>query len=185
MNPTGYHLTSVVIHVADAVLVYLLLVAVTGRMWPSLFVALLFALHPIQVESVAWIAERKNVLCTLFFLLTLWAYGRYARKPSLRRYLLIVIAFALGLMSKPMVITLPFVLMLVDYWPLGRIANWTTPTPAFPIKQSSFAKLVVEKIPLFAMSFASALITISAQQTGGAMRSTTQFSLGVRLANAV
>jgi tetratricopeptide (TPR) repeat protein len=88
-------------------------------------------------------------------------------------------------MSKPMVITLPFVLMLVDYWPLGRIANWTTPTPAFPIKQSSFAKLVVEKIPLFAMSFASALITISAQQTGGAMRSTTQFSLGVRLANAV
>ena len=185
MNPAGHHLTSVAIHVANAVLVYLLLVAVTGRMWPSLFVALLFALHPIQVESVAWIAERKNVLCTLFFLLTVWAYGRYARQPSLARYVVIVVAFALALMSKPMVITLPFVLLLLDYWPLGRIANWTTPAPAFPVKQSSFAKLLVEKIPLFVMSFASALITISAQQTGGAMRSTTQFSFGVRLANAI
>lgn len=185
MNPAGHHLTSVAIHVANAVLLYLLLVTVTGQMWPSLFVALLFALHPIQVESIAWIAERKNVLCTLFFLLTLWAYGRYAQRPSFARYAVVVMAFALGLMSKPMVITVPFVLLLVDFWPLGRIANWTTPAPAFKVKQSSFAKLVVEKVPLFLMSFVSALITISAQQTGGAVRSTIQFSPGVRLANAI
>ena len=120
-NPTGHHFTSLLIHAANAVLLFLLLVYATGRVGPSLFVAALFALHPINVESVAWVAERKNVLSTFFFLAALIAYGWYARKPDWRRYLAFAGLFALGLMSKPMVITLPFVLLLLDYWPLGRI----------------------------------------------------------------
>lgn len=185
MNPAGHHLTSVALHILNALLLYLLLAQATGRMWPSLFVALLFALHPIQVESVAWIAERKNVLCTLFLLLAFWAYGRYAQRPSVSRYIAVAAAFALGLMSKPMVITLPFVLLLIDYWPLGRIAGWTQPSAAFPVQQFPARRLVFEKIPLLAMSVAGALITMSTQQAGGAVRSTEQFSFGVRVANAV
>ena len=120
-NPTGHHFTSLLIHAANAVLLFLLLAYATGRIGPSLFVALLFAVHPINVESVAWVAERKNVLSTFFFLAAIGAYGWYAQKPCWQRYLAVAGLFALGLMSKPMVITLPFVLLLLDYWPLGRI----------------------------------------------------------------
>jgi protein O-mannosyl-transferase len=171
----------------------------TGRAGPSLFVAALFAAHPINVESVAWIAERKNVLCTFFFLLTLIAYGWYAQKPHWKRYLAIFLLFVAGLASKPMVITLPFVLLLWDYWPLGRMRRME--------KQSEGAKeelykergedrdidypsrfwlvLVLEKIPLFALSAASAFITMQVQQSGGAMRSIVQYPFGVRIENAV
>jgi Flp pilus assembly protein TadD len=172
-NPAGHHFTSLTIHAVNAALLFLLLAYSTRRTGPSLFVAALFALHPINVESVAWIAERKNVLCTFFFFLALGAYGWYALQPTWRRYLAVFVLFAMGLMSKPMVITLPCVLLLIDYWPLQRM------------KSGSISKLFLEKIPLFALSAGSAMLTVRAQQSGGAMRSTLQFSLGVRLENAV
>jgi protein O-mannosyl-transferase len=182
-NATGHHFASLLIHAANAVLLLLLLVYATGRIGPSFFVAALFALHPINVESVAWVAERKNVLSTLLFFSALAAYCRYARKPDWRRYLAFASLFALGLMSKPMVITLPLVLLLLDYWPLGRIQGASAGTP--PIPQAPLSRLLVEKLPLLALSAASAVITMQAQQAGGAMRSTAQFSLGVRVENAV
>jgi Tfp pilus assembly protein PilF len=172
LNPAGHHFMNVLLHVVNVVLLYLLLMWATGRFGPSLFAAVLFALHPINVESVAWIAERKNVLCTMFFLLTLWAYGWYAKRPSWKRYGVVALLFAAGLASKPMVITLPFVLLLLDYWPLNRgLFSWR--------------RLVLEKLPLLAFSAASAVITTQAQQSGGAVRSTMQFSLAVRVANAI
>ena len=179
-NPAGHHFTSLLIHAANAVLLFLFLMYATRRLGPSLFVAALFALHPINVESVAWVAERKNVLCTFFFFATLIAYCWYARQPDWRRYLVFAGLFVLGLMSKPMVITLPFVLLLLDYWPLGRIRGSHADATAAPL-----SKLVVEKLPLIALSAASAVITMQAQRAGGAMRSTAQFSLAVRLENAV
>ena len=179
-NPAGHHLTSLLIHAANAVLLFLFLMYATRRLGPSLFVAALFALHPINVESVAWVAERKNVLCTFFFFATLIAYCWYARQPDWRRYLVFAGLFVLGLMSKAMVITLPFVLLLLDYWPLGRIRGGHADASAAPL-----SKLVVEKLPLIALSAASAVITMQAQRAGGAMRSTAQFSLAVRLENAV
>jgi len=168
LNPAGHHFTSILLHAANAILLFLVLMWATKRMGPSLFVAALFAWHPINVESVAWVAERKNVLCTFFFFLTLWAYGWYVQKPGWKRYLAVVLLFAAGLASKPMVITLPFVLLLLDYWPLARSRSWS--------------RLVVEKLLLLALSAGSALITMRAQQAGGALR-TTVFS--ARLANAL
>ncbi len=179
LNPAGHHFTSILIHIVNAILLFLLLMWATKRLGPSLFVAALFALHPVNVESVAWIAERKNVLCTLFFLLTLWAYGWYAKKPGWKRYLAVATLFAAGLASKPMVITLPFVLLLLDYWPLARVQGRDDRN------KTPWSRLVVEKVPLFLMSAASALLTIRAQQAGGAVRSTTQFSVGTRIANAI
>ena len=181
-NPTGHHFTSLLIHAANAVLLFLLLAFATRRSGPSLLVALLFALHPINVESVAWVAERKNVLSTFFFLGAIGAYGWYARKPHWQRYLAVATLFAAGLMSKPMVITFPFVLLLLDYWPLGRVEGNQASSPGPTL---SWTKLLVEKLPLLALSAASAVITMKAQQAGGAMRSTAQFSLGVRVENAV
>ncbi len=180
-NPAGHHFTSLLIHAANAVLLFLFLMYATGRPGPGLFVAVLFALHPINVESVAWVAERKNVLCTFFFLATLIAYCWYARHPDWRRYLAFTGLFVLGLMSKPMVVTLPFILLLLDYWPLGRIPGG----PARPFRQAPLSKLIFEKFPLLALSAASAVITMQAQRAGGAVRSTAQFSLGVRLENAI
>jgi protein O-mannosyl-transferase len=184
LNPAGHHFTSVLLHVVNVVLLFLLLIWATRRMGPSLFVAALFALHPINVESVAWIAERKNVLCTTFFLLTLWAYGWYAQKPDWKQYLAVFASFAAGLASKPMVITLPFVLLLVDYWPLER-AQTTREEAKLNPAPLSWSRLVLEKIPLLALSAASAIITMYAQQAGGAMRSTEQFPFAVRVGNAI
>jgi protein O-mannosyl-transferase len=181
-NATGHHFTSLLIHAANAVLLFLLLMYATGRVGPSLLVAALFALHPINVESVAWVAERKNVLCTFFFFAALMAYCWYARKPDWRRYLAFASMFAMALMSKPMAITLPFLLLLLDYWPLGRIQG--TPIGARHVPQAPLSRLVVEKLPLLCLSAASAVVTMQAQTTGGAVRSTAQFSLGVRLENA-
>ena len=184
LNPVGHHFTSILLHIVNVILLYLLLMWATGRFGPSLFVAALFALHPINVESVAWIAERKNVLCTMFFLLTLWVYGWYARKPDWKRYLAVVALFAAGLASKPMVITLPFVLLLLDYWPLSRVRAKNRESdampPAFP-----WSRLALEKLPLLALSAASALITMQAQQAGGAIRSTTEVSFAARIATAI
>ena len=182
VNPVGHHFTSILLHIVNVILLFLLLMWATRRLGPSLFVAALFAIHPINVESVAWVAERKNVLCTMFFLLALWAYGWYARKPHWARYLAVVALFAAGLASKPMVITLPFVLLLLDYWPLGRVraveANKTQGGLAW-------SQLVIEKLPLLALSAASAVITMRAQQAGGAIRTTTEVSFSARIATAI
>ena len=158
LNPAGPHMVNVLLHAASAMLLFLMLANVTGMLWRSLMVAALFALHPINVESVAWIAERKNVLSMLFFLLALAAYGWYARRPEVRRYLLVTVLYALGLMTKPQVITFPFALLLLDYWPLQRIA-----ADDAPAGERSILSLLWEKIPWFALSAASALITMKAQ----------------------
>ena len=148
LNPAGPHLVNVFLHAANAVLIFLLLASATRKTWRSLMLAALFAIHPINVESVAWIAERKNVLSMFFFLLALAAYGWYAKNPNLRRYLTVTILCAMALMAKPQVITFPFALLLLDYWPLAR---------------RSWKKLIAEKIPWFALSAASAVITMKAQ----------------------
>jgi len=183
LNAGGHHLTSVLLHALNVVLVFLLLTKVTAARGRSLLVAALFALHPLNVESVAWVAERKNVLCTLFFLLALAAYGWYARKPGVKRYLAVVALFVLGLASKPMVITLPCVLLVLDFWPLRRIKDWTTSSSTFPVPQLPFSKLVWEKMPMFALSFASAVITVMAQRSGNAIQKALPVTW--RLENAV
>ena len=185
LNPAGHHFTSVLLHGVNVVLLYLLLAWSTRKMVPSLFVALLFAVHPLNVESVAWIAERKNVLCTLFFFLALGAYIWYASKPNWRRYLLVTACYACALASKPMAITFPCVLILFDYWPLGRVRGSASASTGKGIPQESITGLVIEKLPFLLMSVASAVITVIAQQSGGGMRSTQQFPLSVRMGNAV
>jgi tetratricopeptide (TPR) repeat protein len=201
LNPAGHHFTSVVIHALNVLLLFLLLLKITGRPGRSLLVAALFALHPLNVESVAWIAERKNVLSTLFFLSALGAYGWYAAKPGVKRYLPVAALFALGLAAKPMVITLPFVLLLMDYWPLRRIQGWGQVTSAprgknrkqqtendslasrlvFPVLPVS--RLLLEKLPLLVFSIGSAIITVIAQRTA-ALRSLSQIPFDYRLENA-
>lgn len=176
LNPAGHHFTNILLHAINAAILFLLLCRTTGSIGASLCVAALFALHPINVESVAWVAERKNVLCTLFFLLTLWAYGWYVRKPGWKRYLMVAGLFAAGLASKPMVITLPFLLCLLDYWPLRRFR---------PDKEFRWTYLVVEKLPLLLLSMASGIITLRAQHAGGSIRSTAEFSFSVRILNAI
>lgn len=159
-----HHLSNVMMHGMSVVLLFLLLVKVTGAQWRSLLVAGLFGLHPFNVGTVAWIAERKNVLSTLLLLLTLGAYGWYAQKPDVRRYVLVVLLFALGLTAKPMMVTLPFALLLLDYWPFRRVAEFSDPSKHFPTPKVSIAKLILEKLPLLALSVASSLLTLTAQK---------------------
>jgi tetratricopeptide (TPR) repeat protein len=173
MRPAGHHAQSVFWHALNVVLLFLLLAKATGFVGRSALVAGLFAVHPLNVESVAWIAERKTVLCTFFLLLALAAYGWYAKKPRVGRYLLVALFFALALMAKPMAITLPFMLLLVDFWPLRR----------FP--RTSLSKLVLEKIPLLALSAASAAITLYAQRAGGAVGLIEALPLAMRVKNAI
>jgi len=161
-----HHLSNVVLHAASVLLLLAFLHRATRRLWLSAWVAFLFALHPLHVESVAWVAERKDVLSTTFAMLALWSYVRWAEQPSPRRYLLVMAAFALGLTAKPMIVTLPLLFVLLDIWPLGRGPRWR------------------EKIPLFAMAAASAVITFLVQQAGGAVRTAEQFPLPLRLENA-
>jgi Flp pilus assembly protein TadD len=167
-DPRGHHATSVVLHAANAALAFLALLALSGALWPSLLCAALFAWHPLRVESVAWVAERKDVLSGLFFFATLWAYAGWVRRK--RGYALVLLAFALGLTAKPMLITLPFVLLLLDWWPLRRFASE-------PVQ-----RLVLEKAPLFALSLASAIVTYLAQERGGSVA--IELPLDARIANA-
>src|ERR1035438_2649988 len=186
LNPAGHHLDSVLIHALNAVLLFLLLAWVTKRVGPSLLVAALFAWHPINVESVAWVAERKNVLSTLFFLLAIGAYAWYARKPGWRRYLLMAALFAASLMAKPMAVTLPFVLLLMDYWPLERMSldgTESKPAGSSGAQPATFVGLVLEKVPLLALSAASSWITLQAQRP--VVQSLEEFSFANRLQNAL
>jgi tetratricopeptide (TPR) repeat protein len=234
LKPAGHHLTSLLLHTLNVVMLFVVLRRMTGRRGPSAIVAALFALHPLQVDSVAWIAERKNVLSAFFFLLTLWAYDRYVQcrmeKTQTEHptsnitdhasrithhaslfYLLSLLFFACGLMSKPTLVPLPFLLLLLDYWPLGRMQNEECPSsvaalrrvdrmqkanvgsPASPITHhasritdpASRITLLLEKLPFLALSAASSVVTIRAHEALGALLSTDALPVSARLANAV
>ena len=177
MNPRGHHAVSIVLHAVNVVLLFLLLRRATEFLMRSALVAALFAVHPLNVECVAWVAERKSLLSMLFLLLTLLAYGWYAGKRSVGRYCVVVALFALGLAAKPMIVTLPVLLLLWDYWPLGRIQQEK------PL--ASLLRLAAEKIPLLALSAASSWVTIYAQRAGGALGNADLLPLGQRVANAI
>ena len=178
MDAGRHHLTSILLHALNAVLLLLLLFRMTGALWRSAFVAALFALHPLHVESVAWIAERKDVLSTLFWLLTTGAWLAYVKSKKPAPYALMMAFFALGLMAKPMLVTLPFTLLLFDYWPLQRMA--------LPWREhfTDLKKLVWEKAPLFAMAAVSCIVTFIVQRGGGAVKSMEAFPFDQRAANA-
>jgi len=193
LNPRGHHLTNLLLHAANTMLVFLVLEGMTGAVWRSFFVAAIFGLHPLHVESVAWVSERKGLLCTAFSLLSLLCYSSYARqasnqqnpaaKPGFRslvpvslgmtRYWFALLLYALGLMSKPMLVTFPFVLLLLDYWPLNRFRG------------NNSLKLAVEKVPFFVLAAAVCIITVPAQRMAGGVRTMTTFPLTVRLENAL
>jgi Flp pilus assembly protein TadD len=190
----GHHLTNLLFHVANTILLFLFLHRVTGALWRSGLVAALFAWHPLHVESVAWVAERKDLLSTLFLILSLWAYVRYVERPHWRRYCMPLLLFALGLMCKPMLVTLPFVLLLLDVWPLRRI-QFPTPTSGQRAEvgketlispwRAHWWNLLKEKWPFFILSTLSCAITVCAQQHGGAIKDLETTSLALRLTNAV
>ncbi|MGA2465782.1 MAG: tetratricopeptide repeat protein [Thermodesulfobacteriota bacterium] len=190
LNPGGHHLTNLMIHIANTLLLFLVLKRMTGALWKSSFVAALFALHPLHVESVAWVAERKDVLSTFFWMLTMGTYFRYVNYPRLHRYFLVLLSFAMGLLSKPMLVTLPFVLLLLDYWPLGRfrlgksIDHRIGSMNSCGSKSSAFS-LISEKSPFFVLAAIAAVLTVFAQQRGGTVKSLEFFPIGVRIANAL
>jgi tetratricopeptide (TPR) repeat protein len=184
-GPRGYHRTNLLLHVANTLLLFVFLWHVTGRVGRSGLVAALFALHPLHVESVAWVAERKDVLSTLFWALTLCAYAGYVARPGVVRYLLVLVPFALGLMAKPMLVTLPCLLLLLDYWPLGRWQPAGAPAPGAaglggPVP---FRRLLAEKVPLFVVAAAASVGAFLAQR--GALGSLEQLPFLPRLANAL
>jgi len=170
-GPRVFHLTNLILHLANALLLFFVLDRMTGRRAPAAVTAALFAIHPLHVESVAWIAERKDVLSTLFMLLTLLAYAGFVERPGLVRRVAVVLLFALGLLAKPMLVTLPVLLLMLDAWPLRRKEPWR--------------HLVLEKAPLFALSIATGVMTLVAQRQGGTVGSLTLYPLRVRVANAV
>lgn len=171
LRPWGYHLHNLLLHLASTLLLFVLVRWTTGAALPSFFVAALFAGHPLHVESVAWVSERKDALSTLFWMLTTLAYVAYTHAPSWRRYRLVLLCYVLGLLAKPMLVTLPATLLLLDYWPLAR--------------RRSFGALLVEKLPLFVLALGSAAMSLWAMQTGHVLRSLGQVSLLDRLANSV
>jgi protein O-mannosyl-transferase len=194
LNAGFHHLVNVLLHVANTLLLFLLLRRLTGALWKSAFVAALFALHPLHVESVAWIAELKDVLSTLFFLLTLWTYADYVRSPGWKRYLSTLSLFAFGLMAKSMLVSLPVVLLLLDFWPFrrfsparSRIADGTgsSPQPRDKWHFRSALPLIREKIPFFLLSVATSIVTMQAQKAGGAVGSTIVYTVDLRIANAI
>jgi tetratricopeptide (TPR) repeat protein len=179
LNPAGHHLTNLLFHLVNVVLFFWVLHRLTGALWPSALVAALFSLHPLNVESVAWVAERKNVLSTLFWLLTLLAYVGYVKQPDWKRYSGMMGIFVLGLMAKPMLVTLPCVLLLLDYWPLGRLGKdakefW-----------ERLPKLATEKLPLLVPVAVASVLAIQAQSQAGALSSWEGLPLGTRVVNAI
>ena len=175
VQPGPLHIVNVLFHIANTLLLFIVFNRMTKALWQSAFIAAMFALHPLHVESVAWIAERKDVLSTLLGLLTMLAYVRYVERSSAGRYILAIVFFALGLLAKPMLVTLPFVLLLLDYWPLGRFEN----------SKFSICNSIIEKLPFFFLSILSSVITFIVQQKGGAVFSVDIVPFNVRLANAI
>jgi tetratricopeptide (TPR) repeat protein len=170
LNPAGHHLTSVLLHAGNAALLFLILNAMTGALWRSAVVAALFALHPLRVESVVWVSERKDVLSTFFWMLTVWTYFKFQRSNAKSYYAAAVACFACGLMAKPMLVTLPFVLLLLDYWPLGRRMSWG---------------LLIEKVPFFILAAVSSVVTFVVQRRGGAVSPLSGLPLAARMGNAL
>jgi len=187
LSPGGHHLTNILLHTATSILLFLILRQMTTAFWRSAFVAAVFAIHPLRVESVAWVAERKDVLSGLFFMLTIGAYVRYARRPwSPVRHGFVVLLFALGLMCKPMLVTLPLVLLVLDYWPLGRVAGgeWRVTRFGVQVPQlSTLNHLLYEKLPLLGLAVASSVVTLSAQHE--AIQPFENISLPLRVDNAL
>jgi tetratricopeptide (TPR) repeat protein len=184
VRPGPHHLTSLALHAANTVLLFGLLLRMTSAFWKCAFVAAVFAVHPLHVESVAWVAERKDVLSTFFWMLALSAYLRYVEDRSRRRYCLVLASLALGLMAKPMVLTLPLLLLLLDYWPLGRMKGASVAGGPSPSRQGlAIPLLLKEKLPLLALSLASGIVTLVAQ--GPTVQSFAESPLTTRAANAV
>jgi len=183
MDPAAHHLSSLFLHALNAALLFLLLTAMTGRRWRSALVAALFALHPLHVESVAWAAERKDLLSGLFWVLTSGAYLRYARRPGAGRYAALLLCFGLGLLTKPMMVTLPFILLLLDWWPLGRTSvNFRV--EGHPGRRTA-VRLLAEKVPLFALAIAAGSIVYGIQRGSGAMKELDALPLVARIFNAL
>lgn len=194
LNPSGHHLVNVALHAVNAALLFLVLAGMSGTIWPGAFVAAVFALHPLHVESVAWVAERKDVLSTLFWMLTLLFYLAYVRRPGAGRYLAALVSFAVGLMAKPMLVTLPLILLLLDFWPLGRLSlpleadsadsaddrDRPAPRRGPPVRQ-----LILEKLPFLGLSALFCWIAIYSQQQGGYVPSFSAYPLHLRLVNAI
>ncbi|MBN1405797.1 MAG: tetratricopeptide repeat protein [Candidatus Omnitrophica bacterium] len=178
LNPAGHHLINLLLHLCNVIVLFMILNYLTGSFWKSLVVAAIFGLHPINVETVAWISQRKSVLSSLFFLLSVWAYAAYVKKPHPARYGVLLVFFVFGLMAKPIIISLPFVLLLIDFWPLNRIslAN-RDPKVVW--------RLIIEKVPLLLFSIISCFITFFAQMRGGAVVSLRTFPLYTRFANSI
>jgi hypothetical protein len=172
-----HHLVNVALHAANVLLLFLLLQRATGAVWRSFLVAALFAVHPLNVETVAWVAQRKSLLCTVFSLLTIAAYGRYVQRPEWKNYTVVVAAFALALLSKPMAVSLPLILLILDYWPLERCED-------LPFRRK-WVRLSVEKLPLLLMAAASSVVTMLAQRDGGAVADSSAVPLSERLGNAI
>ena len=184
LRPAGHHLANVFLHAASAATLYAALRLMTRARWPSALVAALFAFHPLRVESVAWAAERKDVLAGLFWMLTLLAYARYAGHPGRLRYAAVVICMAVGLLAKPMLVTLPFVLILLDIWPFSRWRPWPVHEASARPTASPPVHPLVEKLPLLALVAGAAWITVVAQRAGGAVQALEGLSLKFRVANA-
>jgi Flp pilus assembly protein TadD len=187
LNAGGYHITNLLFHLANTLLLFVVLRRMTGAVWRSAFVAALFALHPLHVEAVAWISQRKDVLSTLFWLLTMWAYWNYAVRPGAGRYCLVAVMFVLGMMAKPMLVTLPFVFLLLDYWPLGRFRlgqRLPEKQPVF-LPAATAPRLIAEKIPLIIISAVASIAAYGAQERLADLPSLETFPLTVRFGNAV
>jgi tetratricopeptide (TPR) repeat protein len=190
LHAKGHHLTNLFFHIANSLLVFLVLSRITGAIWPSAFVAAMFAFHPLNVESVAWAAERKSVLSTSFWLMTMWTYIHYVEKPTFKRYGLVFLFFTLGLMSKPMLVTLPFVLLLLDYWPLRRFKfeqerDGNETLAKNTARRSEVFQLVLEKIPLFFLSALFSIVTYIAQKNFGNINYMENLTFSTRLINAM
>jgi tetratricopeptide (TPR) repeat protein len=186
MNAGAHHLTNLLFHILNSLLLFIVFRKMTAHVWQSGIVALLFAIHPLHVESVAWVAERKDVLSTFFGLLTIWSYARFVQRPAIARYLSVVGFFSLGLMAKPMVVTLPFVLLLLDYWPLNRIqVGQSNEYSGEPNHGLSMLRLIYEKIPLLVLAGISCVVTFLAQEKGEALGLLDVQPLMMRVANAV
>jgi len=191
LNPAGHHLSNLSLHLANVALLFLTLKTMTGRDWPSAFIAAVFAVHPLNVESVAWVSERRNVLSGLFWMLTLLAYAKYVFRESRKRYLIVLILFCLGLMSKPILVTLPCVLLLLDIWPFRRFQPIPEKTSsAFNSElprgsQHTLSFLVIEKLPFFVLSAISSYLTVLCQQSAQVVISTESIPVSSRIANAL
>jgi tetratricopeptide (TPR) repeat protein len=193
LNPGAYHLVNLCFHIVNTLLILIVFFRMTKALWPSAFIAAVFALHPLHVESVAWIAERKDVLSTFFWMLTMLAYVKYTEKTNALRYIITLLLFAMGLMAKPMLVSLPLVLLLLDYWPLERIKlnikaereNTRNNNPQGTLKKESVLRMFIEKIPFFILTVLSSIVTFIAQQRSGAVQPFDVIDIKSRTGNAI